>query len=52
MINDVLKVYMYGYVKDISYKLDPVAKSWYSEIDWNINQNINEQTKENDQDIK
>ena len=27
IINNVLKVYMYGYIKDISHKLDLVAES-------------------------
>ena len=27
MLNNILKVYVYGYIKDISYKLDPVTNS-------------------------
>jgi len=26
MLNDLLKVYIYRYVKDVSHKLDPVAE--------------------------
>ena len=53
MLNDVLKVYVYGYVKDISYTLDLVAVSQKLEIDLDINENKKDKNiKENDQDIK
>ena len=39
MLNDVLKVCMYGYVKDISHELDPAAKLQNLEMDQNINKN-------------
>ena len=50
MLNDILKVYVYGYVKDISHKLDPVAKSWNPEIDQNMNNNKDEKITVNDQE--
>ena len=51
MLNDMLKVYVYGYVKDVSHKLDPVAKSWIPDKDQDIIKNkIDEKTKENDRE--
>ena len=50
MLNDVLKVYIYGYIKDISHKLDPVAELWNPEMDQNIDNNKDKKTKENDQE--
>ena len=52
MLNDILKVYMYGYVKDISHELDPAAEPWNLEIDQNIKQKWTKQKKEIDQDIE
>ena len=49
MLNDILKVYVYKYVKDISYKLDLVATLWNPEMDLDINENKkDENIKEND----
>ena len=49
MLNDILKVYVYGYVKDISHKLDPVAASQNSDLEKNIIQNNKEEkTEKND----
>ena len=39
ILNNVLKLYVYGYIKDISHKLDLVTVSWNPEMDLDINEN-------------
>ena len=53
MLNNVLKVYVYGYVKDVSYNLDLVTASWNPDVDLDIIKNkTDEKIKENNREKK